>query len=201
MSDQEKDQPVEETPSLTTDERLTQLLEVMVENMSRAEKREVALHGDPAQMFEQLHNTTTAEIPGGEELDHEVVFRSRGINYGIIFKPRRQMVTASGERMFSDGIRFDFPKGEFRTKNKLVQEYIRSRPQFNADVWEVGNEPGRVPSPDLVLDRVAKAISELDDATLAEIETAERSTYKRPEVLTTIASGRRHIQSAAESVS
>lgn len=137
---------------------------------------------------------TTIEKPRVEQ--EEVHFRSKGVNFRAVIKPSRRKTTEFGMETIP-GTAADFaPTGDYRTSDPEVVEYLRALPTFNVEFWEVGHEPGQAPSIEPVIDRIAAAIIELDDAALSQLDGEERSSFNRPEVLAMISSARRRVQGA-----
>jgi hypothetical protein len=150
-----------------------------------------------ADVERSLRGTVSVGEHSGERTERPITFRSRGRNFNMVRKARHRYVDQGGETVVTAGVHYDFaPAGEFTTDDADVVDYIRQSPGFNVEVWEVGNEPDRVPSAEPELDRIMDARLALDVDTLDEIEHRERETWKRPIVLETIESARRSLRRA-----
>jgi hypothetical protein len=132
-----------------------------------------------------------------EEGFEPVVFRSKGKNQRIVRVPATRWTTLNGEAQHAGGIAYNFePNGEFVAKSENVAEFLRRRPMFNVEFWEVGNEPHTPPDPSLMLDKILKATMELDLDTLEELRAAEAASHGRKIVLDQITAAQRRIKAA-----
>lgn len=123
-----------------------------------------------------------------------VKFRSKG-ELRVVRVPRHRFTAANGEAQTSPGVAYDFGYDHsFVALSSDVADYIRARPAFNLEVWEVGKEPNRVPDPEAVFDRINQAIADVDDDTLIEIESEEMAGHKREVVLKQVKSARATVQ-------
>jgi hypothetical protein len=143
---------------------------------------------------------TVAKPEDVEEGFEPVVFRSRGINFSIVRVPRHRWTATNGEAQVTDGVRYEFAhgRGDLVVRNAEVADYIRSRPSFNVEVWEVGKEPHAAPDPARELDRIMQAGFDLDLGALAEIEEKERASFNRKVIIDAIAAAKRQIQKVSE---
>lgn len=127
-----------------------------------------------------------------------VEFRSKGVNFKVVLKASYRHATDHGQEFIS-GQYADFaPHGTFKTDDAWEIEKLRSSPTFNREFWEVGAEPGALPSADEELDRIMAAVAELDDAALAQIEGEERSGFNRSDVLESVTRARAQVQRLTE---
>jgi hypothetical protein len=148
-----------------------------------------------------LRGTVTTGEHSGRKTDYPVTFRSRGSDFLMIRKARHRHVNESGEAVVTTGVHYSFaPTGTFVTDDEDVVDYIRTSPGFNAEVFEVGNEPDRTPDAGPVLDRIIDARIQLDVETLDRLEHEERSGYQRPQVLEAIAASRRSMERGAREI-
>lgn len=124
----------------------------------------------------------------------KTTFRSKGVNFKVVIQPSFRKVTDFGHE-FVPGEYADFaPHGMFETDDPRIIEKLRDSPTFNREFWEVGNEPGALPSADAELDRIMAATALLDDAELAQIEAEERAGYNRGEVIASVTRARQQVQ-------
>lgn len=136
---------------------------------------------------EEFIGTTPADVEQPPEPVGEVIFRSKGVNFRAVRVPRHRWTAPNGEVQVSDGVTYEFaPKGEFRTDDPEAIAYLRGLGSFNREFWEVGNEPGRIPDSQPMIERVVGASTALDLEGLDELEREERAGYKRHDVLTHI---------------
>lgn len=128
-----------------------------------------------------------------------VVFRSRGPNFMVLIQSPRQFQSPDGRWTTNGGLIADFaPNGELKTNNPDVIKQLKALESFNSEFVEVGNEPDRVPSPEIVLDAIMQAAVEFDGDRLREIEEHERAHHKREVVLQAVGSARRRLTEALE---
>lgn len=189
------DDTAAEGPSADVLERLTTALERLG---TTAPSVGAFRPGESAQEVEQsLEGTVSNDPPllDGQERVDPVTFISKGPNFVLVHKSRHRSTSSNGEVNVTQGVSYDFaPSGSFTTDNPRAIEYLRGRPSFNVEYWELGNEPGAAPAPDLVIDAIMAAALELDDDALAEIERNELAGHGREVVLTQIRSARRRVQ-------
>jgi hypothetical protein len=134
-----------------------------------------------------------------EEGFEPVTFRARGRALRIVRVPATRWTTLNGEAQHAGGISYDFaPTGDFTARNSNVADFLRKRPMFNVEFWEVGNEPHAAPDPSVVLDKILKATMELDQDALEEIAAKERGSHKRRLVLDAVNAAQRRIKAASE---
>jgi hypothetical protein len=132
-----------------------------------------------------------------EEGFEPVIFRSKGKNQRVVRVPATRWTTLNGEAQHAGGIAYNFePNGEFVAKSANVAEFLRRRPMFNVEFWEVGAEPHTPPDPSLMLDKILKATMELDLDTLEELRAAEAASHGRKVVLDQITAAQRRIKAA-----
>lgn len=131
---------------------------------------------------------------GKDLLEHEVIFRSKGSEFSAVRIGRRRWMD-QGEQQVSGRVVYSFsPNGEFRTRDKRAVDYLRALPTFNSEFWEVGSEPGALPSSDAALERISDLMMELDDEGLEVIQREEQATHQRPDVLKQVEIARRKVQ-------
>lgn len=132
--------------------------------------------------------TTTASAPA------RTMFRARGTHFKAVLKPSRRKLGEFGSE-FTAGEYADFqPNGTFETDDPGVLERLRGLPTYGVEFFEVGNEPGALPSSEPVVMAIMEAATELDDARLAQIEAEEQGGYARPEVLSQVRLARASVQ-------
>lgn len=142
----------------------------------------------------------TSDGGSDPELAVPITFRSKGVNFNVVRKSRTRLVHVDGTPEITPGVHYSFaPAGIFQTDDMAVVEYLRSRPTYNVEFWEVGNEPNRPKDPGPVLEAILKATAALDDAALAEIQKAEREGDNRDEILRAVTSARKTIRGLQES--
>lgn len=128
----------------------------------------------------------------------EVVFRSRGTHFRAVIRPSRREQHPHGVE-FVPGEACDFaPHAEFRTSDSRIAEHLRGLASCGTEFYEVGNEPGRIPSSERVIAAIMEASVELDDARLGAIEVEERGQFRREDVLVAVAAARRQVQRILE---
>lgn len=138
-------------------------------------------------------------IPDEFLLEAPVKFESKGRGFYAIQKSRNRLTMPNGETFVTKGIIHDFrPDGRFETRDARVADYLRRRPYFNTQIYEVGKEPDRIPSPEVMLDRITAATLDLDDSVLGQIESEERAGFKREAVMLAVASARRQVRETLE---
>jgi hypothetical protein len=135
-----------------------------------------------------------------EEGFEPVKFRSKGVNHRIVRVAATRWTTLNGEAQHAGGISYDFApgRGEFVALNSDVAEFLRARPAFNREFWEVGAEPHAAPDPSIVLDKVQQALFDLDLDALAELKALEQASHRRKVVLDQINSAERRIAQAGQ---
>lgn len=117
------------------------------------------------------------------EVGERVVFRARGRNFSAVMVARNRWFSPNGEGQVTDGRLIQFADGNYETNEIKVQEFLRSLGSFNREFWEVGNEPGAVPSPKIVLEEIVRAAAALDLERINDLLQTERETHKRDVVL------------------
>ena len=154
------------------------------------------------QDVEPAENDPRRNIPvEGDEVDGQpfepVTFRARGRNQRIVRVPATRWTTLNGEAQHAGGISYDFaPTGDFTALNSNVANFLRGRPMFNVEFWELGAEPHAAPDPSVVLDKVLQATMELDLDTLEELRAKEAASHGRKVVLDAITAAQRRIKAA-----
>lgn len=177
---------------------LTAALEMLAEKVAgqTGVERTVPLNGSVDDLVRGLEGTSTAgETLPDDQLEKPVVFISKGAAYRVVRKPRHRFQSPNGEQFFTTGLAADFaPHARFETDSQEWVDYLRGRPGFGFDFWELGNEPHTAPDPGVVLAQIMGAMLELDDSELAKIETEERASHKRKVVLDAVGVARNKVQ-------
>jgi hypothetical protein len=127
-----------------------------------------------------------------------VTFRSKGAMLRVVRVPATRWTTLNGEAQHAGGISYDFGpgRGDFIALNADVADWLRTRPAFNLEFWEVGNEPHSAPDPSVILDKVLTALMELDLDKLDELLLLEQASHKRKVVLDQIQAAKRKVAGA-----
>jgi hypothetical protein len=143
------------------------------------------------------------EPPKGDDLlDEDVVFRSKGRGFRVVHIGQRRW-SEMGMQQVSAGITYEFSPGgdvedpqagAFRTRDRRAVEYLRSLDSYGRDFYEVGNEPGRVPSSESTIEKIMSLALELDDAGLEELQETEQEGYQRQDVLVAVSKAREKVQ-------
>jgi hypothetical protein len=132
-----------------------------------------------------------------EEGFEPITFRAKGRNQRIVRVPANRFTTLNGEIQHVGGIAYEFaPTGDFVARSSNVANFLRSRPAFNLEFWEVGNEPHAAPDPSVVLDKVQTALMELDLDALEDLLAKETASHNRKIVVDQIKSAQRKIAAA-----
>lgn len=201
--------PAPETTAVVTAlEAVTATLRGMQEAQeasARASAGSFREHESPGSVEASLRGSVTTGDHSGRYADHFVTFEARGVrdgrgsNFNVVRKARHRFVDASGEAVVTPGVHYDFaPTGHFVTDDLEVIEYLKRRPGFNLEFWELGEEPGGAPSAEPVLDRIMEARIEMDVEALDAIEHEERAGHGRPQVLQGVEAARRSIRKKAD---
>lgn len=174
---------------------LTKAVEMMAEKVAGQGGHEITLAGDAKDLLRQLSGTVTDGGDGDNPLDEPVVFISRGRNCNVVKKARNRLTMPDGSQAFTTGVHADFsPSGMFATRNPDMVEYLKARPGFGNEYWVMGAEPHAQVNPSEILRRIFELAMQLDDGALAELESEERATHKRPAVLQALAAAREQVQ-------
>lgn len=151
---------------------------------------------EEAALEAQFIGETSAPDAGEPESEYEgeVIFRSKGRGFRAIRIPRNRWFAPNGEAQTTPGETYEFePNGEFRTDDPVAIAHLRGLQSFNREFWEVGKEPGRIPSSESRLEEVAEAGVTLNLERLDELEELERATHKREDVLIAIRATKRKV--------
>lgn len=130
-----------------------------------------------------------------------VLFRSKGTAFRVVRVGRHRWTAPNGEAQISDGRDYEFVSGEVGAselwvRNSNVANFLRGRPTFNREFWEVGAEPHAAPDPEVVMEKIMAATVDMDDAALEELQALETASHRRPIVLKAIKQARAQIQRA-----
>lgn len=187
---------------------LEQVLAVVLEQNTRLaaliERREAETSEREAAAAEAA---AQQKLPPSEDEVEEgfeaVVFRSKGDAFRVVRVGRHRYAAANGETQETEGRAYQFRHSamglsELVVRNSNVAEFLRGRPSFNREFWEVGAEPHAAPDPKVVLDQVIDATIELDDERLEELLEREMASHQRPVVLDSIRAARRKIRGKVE---
>lgn len=115
-------------------------------------------------------------------------FVSKYRNYGVTIKTAGLPMMDEQGRIgaYTPGERAIFNNGKYYTADPEVVEWLRSRPGFNVEFWELGQEPGVIlPALGDLLDQITLATARNKPDRLREILAAERDTHNRDEVIRT----------------
>jgi hypothetical protein len=135
------------------------------------------------------------DVTGPAPEQEEALFRSKGVNFRVVYVKRYRRFTEFGDAITTDGRTIEFaPTGEYRTTDPKEIAYLRSLESLNREFWEVGKEPDAVPSPELIMEKVMQATVEYDDAVLEHLEREEENGYRRPIVLKSIQAARQKVR-------
>lgn len=134
-----------------------------------------------------------------EEGFEPVTFRSKGVEFRVVRVGRHKWTAPNGESQTTEGRDYQFAAGpiglsELVVRNSDVAAWLRARPSFNREFWEVGAEPFSAPDPEIILKQIQAALFEADDAALEELLTKELASHKRKVVLDAARHARRLIQ-------
>lgn len=174
---------------------LTKVVETLAEKVAGQSGHEITLAGEAKDLLRQLTGTVTDGGDGDNPLDEPVVFISRGRNCNVVKKARNRLTMPDGSQAFTTGVHADFsPSGMFATRNPDMVEYLKARPGFGNEYWLMGAEPHAQVNPGETLRRIFELAMQLDDGALAELESEERATHKRPAVLQALAAAREQVQ-------
>lgn len=167
------------------------------EREARLAEREAALDAQQRALTEAAVNSHPGDPAVDERLDEPVLFRSKGRNFSCTMVASNRWFAPNGQAQITEGRRLDFaPTGEYESDEVRVVEFLRSRDSFNREFWEVGNEPGAVPSPELLLDKIVAASVALDLEALEEIEAVEQGGHARELVMKAVRSARNQVERA-----
>jgi hypothetical protein len=134
-----------------------------------------------------------------EPEQEEALFRSKGLNFRVVVVPRFRRFTEAGDQIVSEGVTAEFaPNGEYRTSDPKVIAHLRGLGSLNREFWEVGKEPGAVPSPEMVMEKVFQATVDFDDEALERLEREEENGFRREIVLRSIRSAREKVNAQLE---
>ena len=187
-------------PADATSDRLADVLEMLGTQLAGRGVDEATFRpGEKAgDIMASLEGRVSTGDHSGRYTDHPVTFLSRGRNLRVIKKARIRYSDARGEIVVTEGVHYPFePDGRFETDDAEVVEYLKGRPSFGSEFWEMGADPHQAPSPQPVLDTIMDAMLDLDDARLAEIERVELEGLKRALVLDSVQAARRKVQGLA----
>lgn len=198
----ELEDAVAQEPTLAeapSNDRLADVLEMLAERLgSQGVEMATFREGEtPDQVLASLEGRVSVGDHSGRFTPGKVkvTFLSRGSNLRVVRKARIRYTDARGELVVTEGVHCPFePDGRFETDDQDVVDYLRGRPGYNSEFWEMGHDPHAAPDPQPVLDSIMDAMLELDDARLAKIEEDEQAGSKREVVLNTVAAARRKVQ-------
>jgi hypothetical protein len=140
----------------------------------------------------------TAE-PEQEPEQEEALFRSKGVNFRVVYVSRYRRFTEFGDGVVTDGKTLEFaPNGEYRTSDPKEIAYLRGLESLNREFWEVGREPDAVPSPELIMEKVFQATVDFDDDALEVLQREEENGFRRPIVLKSIEAARAKVSAQLE---
>ena len=192
-----------------------QLLAIVLQQQSDAQEERKMLRELLTQQAQEISDRERAaaeaaasrKLPpaAGDKEDgfEPVVFRSKGTEFRVIRVGRHKWTAPNGEAQVTDGRDYQFVSqgigaSELRVFNSNVAEFLRGRPSYNREFWEVGREPHAPPDPELVFDRIMEAVVDYDDARLEELAKLEQASHKRPVVLKAIRQARQKIRGRVE---
>jgi hypothetical protein len=178
--------------------RLAETQDAIVEKLGSTTRTETGWRAGMSadDVLSEIAGTSSDDPPCEQRLERPVTFRTRSRNLVVVHKPRHRFTAPNGEVQITNGYRYDFaPTGDFTTDNPVAVAYLRSRPSYNINggFWEVGNEPGRIPSPEKLLERIVIATRDLDDDALEEIQREEEAQHKREVVIMAVKAARKAI--------
>jgi hypothetical protein len=116
----------------------------------------------------------------------------------VIRVGRHEWTAPNGLKETSEGILYQFIRGEFVAKSRDVADFLRSRPSFGSLYWEEGSEPHAPPNPAKALDEVMDAVMELDEGALERLLEREQASHNRLVVVQAIKRGRARIRGRLE---